>query len=46
LASAEDGERWTHQHPGTFLLSVDDAYGLGQLTNRAAFGAVLVPGGR
>ena len=38
FASPEDGERWTAQHPGTFLLSVDDAYSLGQLTNRAAFG--------
>ncbi len=46
FASPEDGERWTAQHPGTFLLSVDDAYSLGQLTNRAAFGPVLVLGGR
>jgi alkylmercury lyase len=46
FASAEDGEQWTAQHPGTFLLSADDAYRLGQLTNRAAFGAVLVPSGR
>ena len=46
FASPEDGERWTAQHPGMFLLSVDDAYSLGQLTNRAAFGPVLVPGGR
>ena len=46
FASPGDGERWTAQHPGTFLLSVDDAYSLGQLTNRAAFGPVLVPAGR
>jgi hypothetical protein len=31
---------------GTFLLSVDDAYRLGRFTNRAAFGAALVAGGR
>lgn len=45
FTSPEYGERWTARNPGTFLLSVDDAYRLGQLTNAAAFGAVLVPGG-
>jgi alkylmercury lyase len=46
FASPEDSEQWTAGHPGTFVLSVDEAYRLGQLTNRAAFGAALVPGGR
>jgi alkylmercury lyase len=46
FASPEDGARWTAEHPGTFLLTVEDAYRLGELTNRAAFGTALVPGGR
>jgi alkylmercury lyase len=46
FASPEDGEEWTAEHPGTCLLSVEDAYSLGELTNRAAFGAALVPGDR
>ena len=46
FASREDGARWTAEHPGTFLLTVEDAYRLGELTNRAAFGAALLPGGR
>ena len=32
---------WTAEHPGTFPLSIDDAYHLGQLTNRATFGVAL-----
>jgi alkylmercury lyase len=32
---------WTAEHPGTFTLSVDEAYRLGKLTNRATFGAAL-----
>ena len=32
---------WTAEHPGTFPLSIDDAYRLGQLTNHAAFGVAL-----
>jgi alkylmercury lyase len=46
FASPDDSERWTHEHPGTFLLSVDDAYRLGQLTNHAVFGAVLAAAAR
>jgi hypothetical protein len=41
FASPQDSERWVAEHPGTFLLSVDDAYRLGQLTNRAGFGGAL-----
>jgi alkylmercury lyase len=46
FASPEDSAQWTAEHPGTFLLTVEDAYSLGELTNRAAFGAALLPGGR
>jgi alkylmercury lyase len=45
FASPDDGEQWTRKQPGTFLLSVDDAYRLGQLTNHAVFGAVLATAG-
>jgi alkylmercury lyase len=41
FASPAAGEQWTAEHPGTFLLSVEDAYRLGVLTNRAAFGAAM-----
>jgi alkylmercury lyase len=46
FSSPEDSEQWLTEHPGTFLLSLDDAYRLGQLTNRAVFGDALVPAGR
>lgn len=46
FASSEAGAAWTAEHPGTFLLSVDDAYRLGHLTNQATFGAALAGGGR
>jgi hypothetical protein len=32
---------WTAEHPGAFPLSIDEAYRLGKLTNRATFGAAL-----
>jgi hypothetical protein len=41
FASPDAAARWTAEHPGTFQLSIDDAYRLGQLTNQAAFGAAL-----
>jgi alkylmercury lyase len=41
FASREAAASWTVLHPGTFQLSIDDAYRLGRLTNRAAFGAAL-----
>lgn len=34
FASAESGRRWVADHPGTFLLSVDEAFELGRLANR------------
>jgi alkylmercury lyase len=41
FASPEPAEKWTTEHPGTFLLSVDDAYALGQLTNQRNAGDAL-----
>lgn len=35
------GEKWTARHPGTFLLSVDEAFTLGRLTNTRNFGEAL-----
>lgn len=43
FASPQDSEKWVSEHPGAFLVSVDDAYRLGQLTNHAVFGDALVP---
>jgi alkylmercury lyase len=37
FSSAEAGAVWTAEHPGTFLLSVDEAYRLGRLMNRRIF---------
>jgi alkylmercury lyase len=34
FASPESGRIWTADHPGTFLLSMDEAFELGRLTNR------------
>jgi alkylmercury lyase len=41
FASEQAGRQRTLAHDGAFLLSVADAYQLGRLTNRAAFGAAL-----
>jgi alkylmercury lyase len=41
FASPDAAASWTAEHPGTFALSVDDAYRLGKLTNRGTFGAAL-----
>jgi alkylmercury lyase len=41
FASSGAAETWTAEHPGTFQLSIDDAYHLGQLTNHATFGAAI-----
>lgn len=37
FASAEAGESWTAQRPGTFLLSLDDAFELGRRVNALNF---------
>jgi alkylmercury lyase len=41
FASCEAAARWTDEHPGTLVLSVEDAYELGRRTNRAVYGAVV-----
>jgi alkylmercury lyase len=41
FSSQEAGEAWIAPHPGTFLLSVKDAFALGQLTNARNFGDAL-----
>jgi alkylmercury lyase len=41
FASAEAGEAWTAQYPGTFLLSLQDAFDLGQRVNALNFPSVL-----
>lgn len=38
FASRESAERWVPEHPGTFLLSVDEAFELGRLTNGLRWG--------
>jgi len=44
FSSQQAGETWTARHPGTFLLSVEDAFALGQLTNARNFGdAITTP---
>ena len=37
FASRDAGARWTSTHPGTFLLSLEDAFGLGRLVNSKNF---------
>jgi len=37
FASREAGEAWSAEHPGTFLLSLDDAFELGRLVNARNF---------
>lgn len=43
FASRDAGERWTGDHPGTFVLSVEEAAEVGRRTARAVF--PHVPGG-
>lgn len=37
FASEEAGAKWVSEHPGTYLLSLDEAFELGRLTNEANF---------
>lgn len=37
FASKDDGEKWTSEHPGTLLLTVDEAFQLGQFKNHHQF---------
>lgn len=41
FASAPAAHEWIAEYPGTFTVSVDDGFRLGQRTNAAAFGAAL-----
>jgi alkylmercury lyase len=45
FASPEAGEAWTAEHPGTFLLSLEEAFELGRLVNALNFPSAL-GGGR
>ncbi|MDR7480573.1 MAG: organomercurial lyase [Armatimonadota bacterium] len=42
----EAAEAWLSRHPGTFLLSLDEAFTLGQVTNARNFGHALGLGDR
>ncbi len=39
--SEESGARWTATHKGTFLLSLEEAFTLGQMTNARKFQGAL-----
>jgi alkylmercury lyase len=41
FASRSSGERWVDRNPGTFLLSLDDAFGLAKRFNANNFGSEL-----
>jgi alkylmercury lyase len=41
FASAEAATQWTAQHPGTFVLSIDEGLRLARHVNRASFGTAL-----
>lgn len=43
FVSAEAAERWTAQHPGTFVLSLADGARIARGVNRASLGSVLHP---
>ena len=41
LASEQAAAEWTAQHPGTFTLSIEQGFRLGQRMNEATLGAAL-----
>lgn len=41
--SSEAGENWISEHPGTFLLSIEEAYALGKGKNAAQYKETLAP---
>jgi len=41
FSSEESGNKWIANHEDTFLLTVNDAFEIGRLTNEATFGAAL-----
>ena len=40
FATTEAGQKWTSEHPGTFLISLEDAFELGRLTDDDLLGEV------
>jgi alkylmercury lyase len=44
FASGHVAREWTAEHANTFVLSIEDGFKLGRLTNRLNFGAVLESG--
>ena len=38
FVDAEAGENWTSEHPGTFLISLEEAFELGRVTDHALLG--------
>ncbi len=41
FSSPEAAAKWTAEHPGTFVVSVEDAFQIGHMVNRARFGQAL-----
>jgi Alkylmercury lyase len=41
FASREAAGQWTTQHPGTFVLSIDEGAEIARRVNRASFAAVV-----
>ena len=39
--SEEAGSQWTREHPGTYLLSIQDAFDIGRMKNEAQFGGKI-----
>lgn len=46
FASEDTGRKWMADHPGAFLLSVDDAFELGRITNRLRWPEAVGDGDR
>ncbi len=46
FSSAEAGGKWTAEHPGTFIMSIDDAYNLARVKNETQYRDVLGRSGR
>lgn len=45
FASADTGEEWASRRPGTFILTLDEAWQIGKRKNAAQFAASLAPSG-
>lgn len=46
FASPDAAAKWTAEHPGTFTISVNDAYELGRLTNHALVDSAIASAAR